>query len=36
MFPFRLPGPDLFDFLAQRSAKLEESVAAGLVKHLGT
>eukprot|EP00439_Symbiodinium_sp_Y106_P050742 s2085_g6.t1 len=29
-----LEGPDLFDFLAQRSAKLEERLAAGLVKQM--
>ena len=32
--PFFRAGPDLFDFLAQRSSKLEERIAAGLVKHL--
>ncbi|CAE7661589.1 CPK16 [Symbiodinium pilosum] len=29
-----LEGPDLFDFLAQRSSKLEERIAAGLVKQM--
>ncbi|CAE7026317.1 Hdac6 [Symbiodinium natans] len=29
-----LEGPDLFDFLAQRSVKLEERIASGLVKQI--
>ena len=32
---YQLGGPDLFDFLAQRSTKLEERIAAGLVKRRG-